>query len=150
MGADLGGGLTEIEARWMRDQEWARTAADALDRRSKIGLHLTADQRAAFEKGVGRARVIRVAALYRFARFPDPAALREPLLDLCAAHGVKGTLLLASEGINGTIAGPPDGDRPRPRAYPHAARLRRPGGQVLDAPRRCRSTASRSGSSARS
>jgi glycerol-3-phosphate dehydrogenase len=50
MGADLGGGLTEIEARWMRDKEWARTAADALDRRSKVGLHLTAEQRAAFEK----------------------------------------------------------------------------------------------------
>ena len=50
MGADLGGGLTEIEARWMRDNEWATTAADALDRRSKVGLHLTADQRAAFEK----------------------------------------------------------------------------------------------------
>ncbi|MEO5939071.1 MAG: rhodanese-related sulfurtransferase [Sphingomonas sp.] len=53
--------------------------------------------------------MIRVAALYRFAAFPDPAPLREPLLELCAAHGVKGTLLLASEGINGTIAGPPDG-----------------------------------------
>ena len=53
--------------------------------------------------------MIRVAALYRFARFPDPAALRGPLLDLCAASGVKGTLLLATEGINGTIAGPPDG-----------------------------------------
>jgi glycerol-3-phosphate dehydrogenase len=50
MGADLGGGLTEIEARWMRSHEWARTAADALDRRSKVGLHLTPDQRAAFEK----------------------------------------------------------------------------------------------------
>ncbi|MBN8813824.1 MAG: glycerol-3-phosphate dehydrogenase [Sphingomonas sp.] len=50
MGTDLGGGLTEVEARWMRDREWARTAADALDRRSKLGLHLTADQRAAFEK----------------------------------------------------------------------------------------------------
>ncbi len=46
-----------------------------------------------------------VAALYRFARFPDPAALRGPLLDLCVAQGVKGTLLLAREGINGTIAG---------------------------------------------
>ena len=46
-----------------------------------------------------------VAALYRFAPFDDPAALRQPLLDLCAAHGVKGTLLLAREGINGTIAG---------------------------------------------
>jgi len=50
MGADLGGGLTEIEARWMRTREWADNAADALDRRSKVGLHLTPDQRAAFEK----------------------------------------------------------------------------------------------------
>ncbi|WP_082660122.1 oxygen-dependent tRNA uridine(34) hydroxylase TrhO [Sphingopyxis sp. H050] len=50
-----------------------------------------------------------VAALYRFAPFGDPAALRQPLLDRCAAHDVKGTLLLAREGINGTIAGPEDG-----------------------------------------
>lgn len=49
-----------------------------------------------------------VAALYRFAPFDDPAALRQPLLDLCVAHGVKGTLLLAREGINGTIAGSAD------------------------------------------
>ncbi len=52
--------------------------------------------------------MIRVAALYRFARFPDPAALREPLLHACEAAGIKGTLLLAREGINGTIAGTPD------------------------------------------
>lgn len=52
--------------------------------------------------------MLTVAALYRFARFPDPAALRGPLLDLCVALRVKGTLLLASEGINGTIAGTGD------------------------------------------
>jgi UPF0176 protein len=46
-----------------------------------------------------------VAALYQFAPFDDPAALREPLLELCRAKGIKGTLLLAREGINGTIAG---------------------------------------------
>ncbi|HMO77388.1 MAG TPA: hypothetical protein PKD48_18780, partial [Sphingopyxis sp.] len=50
-----------------------------------------------------------VAALYRFAAFADPAALRQPLLNLCATEGVKGTLLLATEGINGTIAGSTDG-----------------------------------------
>jgi UPF0176 protein len=50
-----------------------------------------------------------VAALYQFARFPDPAALRPGLLALCQAQGVKGSLLLAPEGINGTIAGPRDG-----------------------------------------
>ena len=49
--------------------------------------------------------MFQVAALYRFASFDDPAALRQPLLDLCAAEGVMGTLLLAREGINGTIAG---------------------------------------------
>ncbi len=52
--------------------------------------------------------MIRVAALYRFARFPDPVALRAPLLDLCTSSAIKGTLLLAREGINGTIAGTPD------------------------------------------
>jgi UPF0176 protein len=50
-----------------------------------------------------------VAALYHFTRFPDPAALREPLSQLCAEAGVKGSLLLATEGINGTIAGNPEG-----------------------------------------
>ncbi|MDR6626160.1 rhodanese-related sulfurtransferase [Caulobacter segnis] len=47
----------------------------------------------------------RVAALYRFTRFEDPAAIQAPLATLCCGLGVKGTLLLAREGINGTIAG---------------------------------------------
>ncbi|NBO20691.1 MAG: hypothetical protein EBU97_01805, partial [Rhodobacteraceae bacterium] len=46
-----------------------------------------------------------VAALYHFARFDDPAALRAPLLALCQDRGIKGSLLLAREGVNGTIAG---------------------------------------------
>jgi len=46
-----------------------------------------------------------VAALYNFTRFADHAALRAPLAELCEEQGVKGTLLLAAEGINGTIAG---------------------------------------------
>ncbi len=46
-----------------------------------------------------------VAALYRFTRFEDPSALRGPLTHVAFANGVKGTLLLAHEGINGTIAG---------------------------------------------
>jgi len=49
--------------------------------------------------------MLTVAALYHFTRFPDPAALRGPLLDCAVGHGVKGSLLLAAEGINGTIAG---------------------------------------------
>ncbi|WP_170364088.1 oxygen-dependent tRNA uridine(34) hydroxylase TrhO [Ruegeria arenilitoris] len=47
-----------------------------------------------------------IAALYHFTHFADPDALRAPLLELCRAESVKGTLLLAHEGINGTIAGP--------------------------------------------
>lgn len=50
-----------------------------------------------------------VAALYQFTPFPDPAALRGPLLELCLAEGVAGTILLAPEGLNGTIAGPDGG-----------------------------------------
>lgn len=51
----------------------------------------------------------RVAALYHFARLENPQEQRQPLLDLCHAEQIKGTLLLADEGINGTIAGPPSG-----------------------------------------
>ena len=48
---------------------------------------------------------IRVVALYRFTPFDDCAAYRAPLERVCAAGRVKGTLLIAHEGINGTIAG---------------------------------------------
>ncbi|MFC5739007.1 rhodanese-related sulfurtransferase [Sinirhodobacter huangdaonensis] len=50
-----------------------------------------------------------VAALYHFTRFDDPAALRGPLLACAEAGGVRGSLLLAREGINGTVAGPRTG-----------------------------------------
>ncbi|MFY7834794.1 MAG: rhodanese-related sulfurtransferase [Novosphingobium sp.] len=52
---------------------------------------------------------ITVAALYRFAVIADPAALRDALDALCKAQGIKGTLLVAREGINGTIAGSAQG-----------------------------------------
>lgn len=50
-----------------------------------------------------------VAALYKFARLPDFKSLRAPLHDLMNENEVRGTLLLAAEGINGTIAGPRHG-----------------------------------------
>jgi UPF0176 protein len=50
---------------------------------------------------------IRVAALYRFCRIEAPEALRKPLAAFCCGRGIKGTLLLAREGINGTVAGSP-------------------------------------------
>ena len=46
-----------------------------------------------------------VAALYKFVTLEDFQELREPLLDACLRAGTRGTLLLAREGINGTIAG---------------------------------------------
>jgi UPF0176 protein len=49
--------------------------------------------------------MLTVAALYHFTRFPVPAALKPGLMEVCQAQGVKGSLLLAPEGINGTIAG---------------------------------------------
>jgi UPF0176 protein len=46
-----------------------------------------------------------VVALYRFVSLPDYEVIRESLLDFCQTEGLKGTLLLAEEGINGTVAG---------------------------------------------
>lgn len=46
-----------------------------------------------------------VLALYKFVKFPDYQALRQPLTDFMQQTGVKGSLLLAAEGINGTVAG---------------------------------------------
>jgi UPF0176 protein len=46
-----------------------------------------------------------VAALYRFARLPRYVELKAPLVEFCSARGIRGTLILAHEGINGTVAG---------------------------------------------
>ncbi|WP_273808010.1 MULTISPECIES: oxygen-dependent tRNA uridine(34) hydroxylase TrhO [unclassified Pseudomonas] len=50
-----------------------------------------------------------VAALYKFVTLDDYVQLREPLLQTLLAHDVKGTLLLAQEGINGTVSGSREG-----------------------------------------
>jgi UPF0176 protein len=49
-----------------------------------------------------------VAAFYQFAALSDFRELREPLRVVCADLGLKGSVLLAHEGINGTLAGSPD------------------------------------------
>ncbi|MDQ6983679.1 MAG: rhodanese-related sulfurtransferase [Ghiorsea sp.] len=46
-----------------------------------------------------------VAALYHFASLDDFKDMREPLQNFCDEHSIKGSLLLAAEGINGTVAG---------------------------------------------
>ena len=51
------------------------------------------------------AKPIVVCALYQFVTLENFEALQAPLLNVMTEHGVKGTLLLATEGINGTIAG---------------------------------------------
>lgn len=50
-----------------------------------------------------------VAALYKFTPFSEPEVLKGPLAQTCCSNDVKGTLLLAREGINGTIAGTRNG-----------------------------------------
>ncbi|TMP88269.1 hypothetical protein CWC05_02205 [Pseudoalteromonas ruthenica] len=50
-----------------------------------------------------------VCALYKFVALPDFEQLRQPLLDVMLANDVRGTLLLAKEGINGTVAGKREG-----------------------------------------
>ena len=51
----------------------------------------------------------KIAAFYKFAPLPDYRERREPLRAFSEAQGVKGTILLAEEGINSTIAGPNNG-----------------------------------------
>jgi UPF0176 protein len=50
----------------------------------------------------------KVAAFYQFAALPDFRDLRQPLRALCDGLELKGSVLLAHEGINGTLAGPPE------------------------------------------
>ena len=50
----------------------------------------------------------KVMALYKFASLPDAEALKHPLAQFCCNKGIKGTLIIAPEGINGTVAGTPE------------------------------------------
>ena len=51
---------------------------------------------------------IAVSAFYKFVPLAEPAEFRAPLLAAARQHGIRGTILLAPEGINGTIAGEPE------------------------------------------
>ncbi len=50
-----------------------------------------------------------IVAYYKFVSLPDYAERRGPLQSFCESQGVKGTILLAREGINSTMAGPEAG-----------------------------------------
>lgn len=53
LGRDFGAGLSETEVAWLRSEEWATTAEDVLWRRTKLGLHMTAEQRAELTEFMG-------------------------------------------------------------------------------------------------
>lgn len=69
-----------------------------------------------------------VAAFYRFAPLADRQALRQTLLALGRREGLRGTVLLAEEGVNGTISGPVVGVQ---RLLEHLRRM--PGFEDLEA-----------------
>lgn len=48
----------------------------------------------------------KVMAIYKFADLPDAEAIQPVLASFCCARDIRGTLILAPEGINGTVAGP--------------------------------------------
>lgn len=77
--------------------------------------------------GRGMAPPFTIAALYRFAAFADPEGIAAHLRELCVQLGTCGTLILAKEGINGTVAG---SDRAIPTLIDHIRAL--PGCADLD------------------
>lgn len=71
-------------------------------KREGLEFHAAGD----YMRGMTKSNIsYKVAALYHFAVVDDPAALKPEILAACEANGLKGTILLAPEGINGTIAG---------------------------------------------
>ena len=63
----------------------------------------------------------KVAAFYQFTPLADFRALREPLRARCADLKLKGSVLLAAEGINGTLAGVAEGIDARVAELEHGA-----------------------------
>ena len=49
--------------------------------------------------------MFKVATLYHFTRFDAPDAIRAQVADLAESQGIRGMILIAHEGINGTISG---------------------------------------------
>ncbi len=62
-GANLGGGLTEAEVGYLMGHEWALDAEDILWRRSKLGLHLSDEDKVRLDDWIGRQNVVTERAL---------------------------------------------------------------------------------------
>ena len=72
----------------------------------KIAKSVTDKSGSKMERVISTVSPFRVAALYHFSKISEPLALQPTLLRMCQQNQIRGTLLLANEGINGTIAGP--------------------------------------------
>jgi predicted sulfurtransferase len=92
------------ESDQQREPQQQRPAGHGLTQRILAGVAEGVESRLDFSR-TGITMTVIVAALYRFAPLDNFRELREPLLNLCLEWGVRGSLLLAAEGINGTIAG---------------------------------------------
>jgi glycerol-3-phosphate dehydrogenase len=62
LGRPFGAGLTEAEIDYLKREEWAETGEDVLWRRSKLGLHMSADERAAVEAHMLNGRGMQAAS----------------------------------------------------------------------------------------
>ncbi|XID75760.1 rhodanese-related sulfurtransferase [Alkanindiges sp. WGS2144] len=83
---------------------WERSMSATLDQQlAPASSTITNDQQAAQQSGADQNWV--VAALYQFHPVNNPAELQQKLLDLLNSLNICGTLIVASEGINGTVAG---------------------------------------------
>ena len=47
----------------------------------------------------------KIAALYKFVYLSEPQSVSDTLTELCKEHNILGALIIAHEGINGTLAG---------------------------------------------
>ena len=81
----------------------------APDRQAGASADARADSLTGCDAGAPAGLPIQVAAFYRFSALSDLPELRGELLQLATAADLRGTILLAEEGVNGTVSGPPQG-----------------------------------------
>ncbi len=97
LGADYGAGLTEIEVAYLIAHEFATTADDILWRRSKLGLHMTPEQRAALAGKVPR------PGHCDLNRFQYPATKSASFANCVKVHSTGGSTTLAMIPLSGAI-----------------------------------------------
>jgi len=73
------------------------------------------------------ARGVVISAFYKFVPMPDVSEFRDQVLDICDRAGMFGSILVAPEGINGTVAGSSDATDELFQCAPTTARFRSAG-----------------------